>query len=285
RMEHHANIVPWQLVAKERGAVLRVAPADENGEVPLEGFAALLGPRTKIAAFAHANNSLGTVLPVAEMTALAKSRGVATLIDGAQSVAHLPTNVNQLGVDYYVFSGHKIYGPTGIGVLYGRKEALASLPPWQGGGNMIRDVTFDESTFQDPPGRFEAGTPSIVDAVGLGSALDYVTRLGLPAIAAYEHGLTHYAIEGLRRIAGVRIVGNPRERAPLVSFVMDRRSTEEIGKALDKEGIAVRSGHHCAQPSLRRYGLEATVRPSFSFYNTQGEIDRLLEVVRRLARS
>ncbi len=281
-LEHHANIVPWQIVARERGAVLRVIPVDDNGEIDLAEYRRLLGPRTRIVGLAHANNSLGTVLPIAEMTALAKRYGAHVLIDGAQSVAHLPVDVQALGIDFFVFSGHKIFAPTGIGAVYGRRELLEELPPWQGGGNMIKDVTFEETIYSDVPARFEAGTPNVADAHGLGVALDYVTRIGLGNIAAYEHSLLEYATEKLKGVNGLRIVGNAREKVAVTSFTLNHKTVPEVGKYLDQHGIAVRAGHHCAQPSLRRFGLEATVRPSYSFYNTFEEIDRLVQALKQL---
>lgn len=284
-LEHHANIVPWQAVAKERGAVLRVIPVTDRGEIMLEAYKALLGPRTKLVTLTHASNSLGTILPVGEMTQIAKRYNARVLIDGAQSVSHLPVNVQQLGCDFFVFSGHKIFGPTGIGVVYAKEELLEIMPPWQGGGNMIRNVTFEETTFAEAPAKFEAGTPTVADAVGLGAALDYVNRLGLPSIARYEQELLHYATERLSQINGLRLLGTARERVGVLSFVLRDRPTAEVGRLLDLEGIAVRAGHHCAQPSLRRFGLEATVRPSLAFYNTKDEIDRLVDAVKRILRS
>lgn len=283
--EHHANIVPWQIVAKEKGAIIRVIPLNDRGEVILSEYERLLGPRTKLVSITQASNSLGTILPVHEMTKTAKKYGAKVLIDGAQSVAHIPVNVQELGCDFFVFSGHKIFGPTGIGVVYGRQELLEIMPPWQGGGNMIKNVTFEETTYSDVPAKFEAGTPNIADAVGLGVALDYVTRLGLENIAKYEHSLLEYATEGLNSINGLRLIGTAPHKVGVLSFVLQNKSTTEVGRLLDLEGIAVRAGHHCAQPSLRRYGVEATVRPSLSFYNTIGEIDRLVSAVRRIAGS
>lgn len=281
-LEHHANIVPWQIVAKERGAVIRVIPVNDRGEIILAEYERLLNPRTRLVGLAHANNSLGTVLPIAEMTQLAKRYGAHVLIDGAQSVAHLPVDVQALGVDFFVFSGHKIFGPTGIGAVYGRRELLEELPPWQGGGNMIKDVTFEETIYSDVPAKFEAGTPNVADAYGLGIALDYVTRIGLSNIAAHEHRLLEYATEHLKSVNGLQLVGHAREKVAVTSFVMKNRSVPEVGKYLDQHGIAVRAGHHCAQPSLRRFGLEATVRPSYSFYNTFEEIDRLVDALKQL---
>lgn len=264
--EHHANIVPWQIVAKEKGAVIRVIPLNDRGEVILSEYERLLGPRTKLVSITQASNSLGTILPVHEMTRTAKKYGAKVLIDGAQSVAHIPVNVQELDCDFFVFSGHKIFGPTGIGVVYGRQELLEIMPPWQGGGNMIKNVTFEETTYSDVPAKFEAGTPNIADAVGLGVALDYVTRLGLENIAKYEHSLLEYATAGLTSIKGLRLIGTAPQKVGVLSFVLQNKSTIEVGRLLDLEGIAVRAGHHCAQPSLRRYGVEATVRPSLSLF-------------------
>jgi cysteine desulfurase/selenocysteine lyase len=281
-LEHHANIVPWQMIAKEKGAVLRVIPVNDHGEVMMEEYQKLLGPRTKVVALTHASNSLGTILPVAEMTQIAKRYNARVLIDGAQAVAHIPVNVQQLGADFYAFSGHKIFGPSGIGALFIKEELHDVLPPWQGGGSMIRNVTFEESSYADMPAKFEAGTPNITDAVGLGAALDYVNRLGLPNIAAYEHSLLEYATACLSQIKGLRLIGTAREKVGVVSFVLPNHRTQDVGRLLDLEGIAVRAGHHCSQPSLRRFGVESTVRPSFAFYNTKGEIDRLVEAVKRI---
>jgi cysteine desulfurase/selenocysteine lyase len=283
-LEHHANIVPWQMIAKRTGAVLRVIPVTDRGEIMLEAYEAILGPRTKLVALSHASNSVGTILPIAEMTYAAKRYGARVLIDGAQTVAHLPVNVQQIGCDFFVFSGHKIFAPTGIGVVWAKEELLHIMPPWQGGGSMIKDVTFEETTYADPPAKFEAGTPSIADAVGLGAALDYVSRLGLINIGKYEQELLRYAAEQLSRIDGLRIIGNAREKVAVISFVLRDRKTEEVGKYLDSQGIAVRAGHHCAQPALRRFGVEATVRPSMAFYNTFEEVDRLADAIKRIPR-
>lgn len=281
-LEHHANIVPWQMVAERTGAVIRVAPIDDRGELILEAYEAILGPRTKIVSMSHASNSLGTILPVEIMTAMAKARGARVLVDGAQSVSHFPVNVRAIGCDFYVFSGHKIFGPTGIGAVYATTDAQRSMQPWQGGGNMIRDVTFAHTTYADPPARFEAGTPNIADAIGLAAALDYVSGLGRERIAVHEHALLEHATAALSAIPGLRLVGTAREKVGVLSFVIPGRDPLEIGKALDREGIAVRAGHHCAQPSLRHFGLEATVRPSLALYNTPAEIDRLAESLRRI---
>jgi cysteine desulfurase/selenocysteine lyase len=279
-LEHHANIVPWQMIARATGARIRVVPVNDRGEVLLAEYQRLLGPKTRMVGLVHACNSLGTILPVEEMTRMAKQHGARVLIDGAQSVAHIPVNVQTLGCDFYVFSGHKLFGPTGIGVVYATSELLDILPPWQGGGNMIRDVTFEHTTYADPPARFEAGTPNIADAVGLAAAIEYIQHLGLAAIARHEHDLLRQATEGLSAIPGLRLIGTAAHKVGVISFVLDNVPPEEVGKRLDHEGIAVRSGHHCAQPSLRRFGLEATVRPSLAFYNTPAEVEKLISVVR-----
>jgi cysteine desulfurase/selenocysteine lyase len=252
--------------------------------VILEAYARLLGPRVRIVSLSHASNSLGTILPVELMTGMAKAAGARVLVDGAQSVSHFPVDVRRIGCDFYVFSGHKIFGPTGIGAVFMTREVQESLPPWQGGGNMIRDVTFAHTAYAGPPAKFEAGTPNIADAIGLAAALDYVTALGRERIAAYEHELLHYATDRLTSIDGLRIIGTAREKVGVLSFVLHGLDPVEIGKALDRAGLAVRAGHHCAQPSLRRYGLEATVRPSLAFYNTRGEIDRLADAITAIAR-
>jgi cysteine desulfurase/selenocysteine lyase len=275
-LEHHANIVPWQQLAAEKGAILRVAPIDHRGEVLLDEYEKLLNPRTRLVSFAHVSNALGTVNPVREMVAMAHRHGARVLVDGAQAVSHLAVDVRQLDADFYAFSGHKVYGPTGIGVLYGRSEVLAAMPPWQGGGNMIADVTFERTVYQAAPARFEAGTGSIADAVGLGAALDYVTRVGRANIARHERELLDYATAGLAQVPGLRLIGTAREKAGVLSFVLDGFRSEDVGSALDREGIALRSGHHCAQPALRRFGVETSVRPSFALYNTQGDIDTLV---------
>ena len=282
-LEHHANIVPWQQLAAQKGARIRVIPVDDTGQVLLDEYRKLLNPRTKIVAVTQVSNALGTVVPVREIVAMAHAAGARALVDGAQSVSHLRVNVQEIGADFFVFSGHKIFGPTGIGVVYGRRELLDTMPPWQGGGNMIADVTFERTVFQPPPNKFEAGTGNIADAVGLGAALDYVQRIGLDNIARYEHDLLAYATHLLAPIPGVRLIGTAADKASVLSFVLKGYTTEEVGRALNEEGIAVRSGHHCAQPILRRFGVEATVRPSLAFYNTCEEVDRFIAVVRRLS--
>ncbi len=283
-LEHHANIVPWQMLAQEKGARIKVVPVNDRGEIIMEEYTKLLGPRTKFVSLTQASNGLGTILPVREMIQLAKRFDAKVLIDGAQSVAHIPVNVQDLDADFFVFSGHKIFAPTGIGVVYGKRELLEIMPPWQGGGNMIQDVRFEETIYNEAPAKFEAGTPSIGDAIGLGAALDYVRKIGLDNIARYEHELTEYATEKLIRIPGLRIIGTARNKVGVVSFVLNKLPNEEVGKLLDREGIAVRTGHHCSQPSLRRFGVEGTIRPSLAFYNTKDEIDRLAEVINHIQR-
>ncbi|TBV90502.1 cysteine desulfurase [Azotobacter chroococcum] len=282
-LEHHANIVPWQLLANTVGAKLKVIPVDDSGQIRLDEYARLLGPRTRLVSITQVSNALGTVTPVAEVIALAHAAGARVLVDGAQSVSHLKVDVQALDADFFVFSGHKIFGPTGIGAVYGKKALLDELPPWQGGGNMIADVTFEKTLYQEAPARLEAGTGNIADAVGLGAALDYVERIGLERIARYEHELLEYATQGLAGIPGLRLIGTAANKASVLSFVLQGYRTEEVGAALNREGIAVRSGHHCAQPILRRFGVETTVRPSLAFYNTFEEIDLLVSTVQRLA--
>jgi len=282
-LEHHANIVPWQQLAKAKGAVLRVIPVDDSGQVLLDEYRKLLNSRTKLVSVTQVSNALGTVTPVKEIVALAHGVGALVLVDGAQSVSHMKVDVQDIGADFLVFSGHKVFGPTGIGALWARREVLEDMPPWQGGGNMIADVTFEQTVYQPIPNKFEAGTGNIADAVGLGAAIDYVHRIGLDNIARYEHELLVYGTHLLQQIGGVRLIGTAAEKASVMSFVLDGYTTEQVGKALNEEGIAVRTGHHCAQPILRRFGVETTVRPSLAFYNTYEEIDRLVSVNRRLA--
>ena len=282
-LEHHANIVPWQQLASEKGAKIRVIPVDDSGQVILEEYQRLLNDRTKIVAVTQVSNALGTVVPVQQIIEIAHRAGVRTLVDGAQSVSHMRVDVRQLDTDFFVFSGHKIFGPTGIGVVYGKREVLEDMPLWQGGGNMIQDVSFERTVYHPPPTRFEAGTGNIADAVGLGAALEYVERIGIENIGRYEHALLHYATAQMKPIPGVRLIGTAQDKASVLSFVLDGTSTDEVGQALNDEGIAVRTGHHCAQPILRRFGLETTVRPSLAFYNTCEEVDRMVAVVRRLA--
>ncbi|PPE73389.1 cysteine desulfurase [Solimonas fluminis] len=284
-LEHHANIVPWQMLAAEKGAKLRVIPVDDSGQVRLDEYQKLLSDRTRIVSVTQVSNALGTIVPVREIVEMGHRAGAKVLIDGAQAVSHLRVNVRALDADFYVFSGHKIFGPTGIGVVYGKREVLEQTQPWQGGGNMIQDVTFEKTVYHGAPARFEAGTGNIADAVGLGAALDYLERLGLENVAAYEHDLLEYATSLLRPIPGLRLIGTASEKTSVLSFVLQGYQTEEVGKALNQEGIAVRSGHHCAQPILRRFGVEATVRPSLAFYNTCEEVELLAKVVNRLARA
>jgi cysteine desulfurase/selenocysteine lyase len=281
-LEHHANIVPWQLIAAETGAVLRVAPIDNSGQIILSEYERLFNRNTKFASVTHVSNALGTVAPINEMIAAAHRHGVRLLIDGAQSVAHTPVNVTALDADFFVFSGHKIFAPTGIGALYGKSELLDSAKPYQGGGNMISDVTFERTVYNPPPGKFEAGTGNIADAVGMGAALDYVTAVGLPNIRAYEHELLAFATEEFKKIKGLTIIGTASDKASVLSFVLDGYDVAQVGKYLNSKGIAVRAGHHCAQPVLRFFGLEATVRPTFAFYNTLDEAEALVKAVRGL---
>ena len=284
-LEHHANIVPWQQLVAETGAKLRVIPVDDQGQLLLEEYAKLLNGRTRLVSVTQVSNALGTVTPVHDIVRLAHAVGARVLIDGAQAVSHLKVDVQSLDADFYVFSGHKVFAPTGIGVLYGKAELLNQLQPWQGGGNMIADVTFDKTVYQAAPSRFEAGTGNIADAVGLGAAIDYLERIGLDNVARYEHDLLVYATHGLQSVPGLRLIGTAQDKASVLSFVLAGYQTEEVGRELNHEGIAVRSGHHCAQPILRRFGLEATVRPSLAFYNTCEEIDTLVSVLHRLARA
>jgi cysteine desulfurase/selenocysteine lyase len=282
-LEHHANIVPWQMAARETGATIRVVPVDTSGQIVYEEYLRLLGPRTRMVAAAHVSNALGTVVPVGPLAAAARARGVPILIDGAQSVSHLPVDVTALGADFYAFSGHKIYGPTGIGVLYGTDEALAAAEPYQTGGNMIADVTFERTLYRPPPQKFEAGTANIAGAVGLGAALDYVSSLGIHHIAAYEEALLRYATGILAEIPGVTLIGTAACKASVLSFTVRGRTLDDVGSRLSAAGIAVRAGHHCAQPIARRFGLEGTVRASLAFYNTPEEVDRFAAVVREAA--
>jgi SufS family cysteine desulfurase len=284
-LEHHANIVPWQLLAEQAGAKLRVIPINDRGELALDQYARLLGPRTKFVSVAHVSNALGTINPVEQIIALAHAYGVPVLVDGAQSTPHLPVNVTALDADFYVFSGHKVFAPTGIGVLYGKAPLLEAMPPWQGGGHMIKDVRFEKTTYQHAPEKFEAGTPDIAGVVGLGAALDYLLKTGLPAIAAYEHALLEYATLALGSIPGLRPIGTAVSKASILSFVIPGVSNESIARHLDHNGIAVRAGHHCAQPAIRHFGIETSVRPSLAFYNTREEVDTLARALRSLKRS
>ena len=281
-LEHHANIVPWQLLAEERGAKLRVIPVDDSGQIILDEYRRLLTERTRLVAITQVSNALGTIVPLHEVIGAAHSAGARVLVDGAQAVAHAPVNVQELDPDFYVFSGHKVYGPTGIGALYGKADALEAMPPWQGGGNMIRNVTFERSSFQPPPARWEAGTASIADAAGLAAALAYVERIGRTNIAEYEHELLGYATRALTDVPGLRLIGTAPGKAAILSFVLDGYRPEDVGSALNSSGIAVRAGHHCAQPILRRYGLAATVRAALAMYNTRAEVDALARALHGL---
>ena len=284
-MEHHSNIVPWQLLAERTGARLQVAQVNDRGEVEMEEFERQLSPRTKIAAFGHVSNALGTVNPVAEWTERAHAAGAVVLVDGAQSAPHLPIQVGALGCDFFAFSGHKVFGPTGIGVLWGRAELLEAMPPFQGGGDMIASVSFERTTYNRIPYKFEAGTPHIAGAIGLGAALEYLQTLGMTRAAAYEQELARYGAERLAALPGVRWIGQARERTAVFSLVIEGVHPHDVATVLDTEGIAVRAGHHCAQPIMDRFGVPATTRASLAFYNTRGEVDRLaegLEKVRRI---
>ncbi|MBW2383601.1 MAG: cysteine desulfurase [Deltaproteobacteria bacterium] len=279
-MEHHANIVPWQMLGERRGTVLRVAPIDERGDVLLDEFEALLGEHTKLVAISHVSNALGTINPLAEMIAIAKERGITVLVDGAQAVPHMKVDVAALGCDFYAFSGHKLFGPSGIGVLYGRLPILDAMPPFLGGGEMIESVTFEKSTYAPVPHKFEAGTPDIAGAIGLSPAIHYLEEIGRDRIATHEHALLVHATEALGAIEGLRLIGTARQKAAVVSFVVDGVHAHDVGTVLDQAGIAVRVGHHCAQPLMEIFGVPATVRASFSLYNTHDEVDVLAAAVR-----
>jgi cysteine desulfurase/selenocysteine lyase len=280
-MEHHANIVPWQLACAQVGATLRVVPIDDNGDLRLDALQDLLNPRTKIVSLTHVSNALGTVNPIAQIAPMVHAVGALLMVDGAQSAAHMPVDVQALGCDFYTCSGHKMLGPSGVGVLYGRYACLAEMPPYQGGGDMIQTVTFEGTTYEDPPHRFEAGTPPIAEVIGLGEALRYIEALGRPAIHAWEEGLLAEVCERLpREVPGLRLIGAPRERSGLVTFVVDGVHPFDLGTLVDHEGVAIRVGHHCAQPVMRRFGVPATARVSFAPYNTREEIDVLVRALR-----
>jgi cysteine desulfurase/selenocysteine lyase len=281
-IEHHANIVPWQMLAAEKGAILRVIPVDDSGQIRLDEYEKLLSSRTKLVSFTQVSNALGTITPAQQMVQMAHRYGARVLVDGAQAVSHMRVDVQSLDADFYVFSGHKVFGPTGIGVLYGKPDAFADMPPWQGGGNMIADVTFEKTIYQPPPFRFEAGTGNIADAVGLGAAIAYLDTIGMENIARHEHELLLYATQELLRIPGLCIIGTAKEKAGVLSFVLEGYKTEDVGAALNREGIAVRSGHHCAQPALRRFGQETTVRPSLALYNNYEDINAMIAALHRL---
>jgi cysteine desulfurase/selenocysteine lyase len=279
-MEHHANIVPWQMLGDRIGSVLRVAPINERGELDLAAFEALLGPKTKLVAMSQVSNALGTINPVREIVALAKARGITVLLDGAQAVPHMRVDVQSLGCDFYAFSGHKLFAPSGIGVLFGRLPLLEAMPPFLGGGDMIESVSFEKTTYARVPAKFEAGTPDIAGAIGLGAAIDYLESVGIERIAAWEHELLEYANAVLGEIEGLRFIGTAREKAAVISFVLEGVHPHDIGTALDQQGIAVRVGHHCAQPLMEIFDVPATVRASFSLYNTKQEIDVLADAIR-----
>ena len=278
-MEHHANIVPWQMLRDEKGLILKIVPIDDDGHFLMDEFEALLSDKTKLVAVPHISNVLGTVLPVKEIIRKAHAAGAKVLIDGCQAVPHTRVDVQDLGADFYVFSAHKLYGPTGIGVLWAPEDLLNAMPPYQGGGDMIDRVTFEKTTYQDAPHRFEAGTPAIIEAIGFGAAIDYVDSIGLDNIAAHEVGLLHYATERLSQIDGLHIIGNADDKASIVSFVMDDAHISDIGTLIDRMGVAVRVGHHCAQPLMDRYGIPGTARASFGMYNTKAEIDALYDAL------
>jgi cysteine desulfurase/selenocysteine lyase len=280
-MEHHSNIVPWQMLCEATGAVLRVAPINDDGELLLDEFEKLLTPRTKLAAIAHVSNVLGTINPIRRLVELAHSHNVPVLVDGAQAVPHLAVDVQTLDCDFYAFSGHKLFGPTGIGVLYGKAALLETMPPYQGGGHMIQSVTFEKTIYNKVPDRFEAGTPHIAGVVGLGAAVAYVRAIGLEAITAYERELLTYATDRISRIAGVRLIGTAKEKVAVISFVVDGVHPHDLGTFLDNEGIAIRAGHHCAQPLMSRFGVPATARASLAFYNTQEDIDVLAAAIHK----
>jgi cysteine desulfurase/selenocysteine lyase len=279
-MEHHSNIVPWQLLCEEKGARLRVVPITDSGDLHLDAYARLLGPRTRLVAVTHVSNALGTINPIAEIVRLAHERGIPVLVDGAQAVAHMAVDVQGLGCDFYAFSGHKVFGPTGIGVLYGRASLLDRMPPYQGGGDMIRSVTFERTSYADIPQRFEAGTPNIAGVVGLESAIAYLSDVGLDRIAAYEHELLAYGTDALSRIDGLRLTGTAQRKAGILSFVIDDIHPHDIGTILDRDGVAIRAGHHCCQPLMARLGVPATARASLACYNTREDIDTLVSSIR-----
>jgi cysteine desulfurase/selenocysteine lyase len=282
-MEHHSNIVPWQQVCRQTGAVLKVVPINEAGEFMFSEYERSLGARTRLVAVTHVSNALGSVTDIGRITALAHARGVPVLVDGAQAIAHVPVDVRALDCDFYVFSGHKCFGPTGIGVLYGKRERLEAMPPWQAGGDMVRSVSFEATEYMPIPHRFEAGTPDISGAIGLGAALDFVSGIGLTTIAAHEKRLLELASAGIERIPGIRIVGTATRKASILSFVMDGVHAHDVGSILDRAGIAIRTGHHCAMPAMQHFGLPSgTARASFAFYNTVEEVDRFVDGVRRV---
>ena len=282
-MEHHANIVPWQLLCERTGCILKVAPVNDKGELELDAFKSLLGPKTKLASFIHVSNAIGTVNPVAEMIEAAKAQGIPTLLDAAQSIQHMAVDVQALDCDFLVLSGHKAFGPTGIGILYGKRSRLDGMRPYQGGGDMIAHVSFEGTTYKEPPSRFEAGTPHIAGAIGLGAAIDYIQSIGLDTIASYETQLLDYATAQLQTISGLNIVGQAAHRAGAISFTMDNAHPHDIGTILDTEGVAVRTGHHCCEPLLKRLGVPATARASFSLYNNHTDVDTLVNALGKVS--
>jgi cysteine desulfurase/selenocysteine lyase len=281
-MEHHSNIVPWQILCEEKGATLRVIPMNDNGELLLDEYEKLLNDRTRIVALTHVSNSLGTINPVKQMIATAHARGTPVVIDGAQAVPHMKVDVQDLDADFYAFSAHKMFGPTGVGVLYGKSALLDAMPPYQGGGDMIKSVTFEKTIYNDLPHKFEAGTPNIAGGIGLGAAIDYIKQIDLDAVVAHEHDLLVYATEALSHIKKVRIIGTAKEKAAVLSFVIEGIHPHDIGTILDDEGIAIRTGHHCAQPVMQRFGVPATARASFAFYNTKDEVDALVRGIHKV---
>jgi cysteine desulfurase / selenocysteine lyase len=281
-MEHHSNIVPWQMLCEEKGAVLRVIPINDRGEVEFDQFEKLLNHRTRLVAVSHVSNALGTINPVRAIINRAHSWNVPVLIDGAQAVPHMKVDVRDLDCDFYVFSGHKVFGPTGIGVLYGKEQLLEKMPPWQGGGDMIRSVTFEKTTYNELPYKFEAGTPDIAGVIGLGAAIDYLDQIGMDAVAAHEQYLLEYGTRALENISGLRLIGTAREKAGVLSFVIDGVHPHDAGTILDREGVAVRAGHHCAQPVMDRFGVSATTRASLAFYNTREDIDGLVAGIQKV---
>jgi len=281
-MEHHSNIVPWQILCDEKGARLRVAPINDEGELILEELAALINRKTKIISLVHVSNALGTINPIRAVVEIAHRHEVPVMIDGAQAAPHIRLDVQELDCDFYAFSGHKVYGPTGIGVLYGKAELLDAMPPYQGGGDMIASVAFDKTTYNTLPYKFEAGTPNIAGTIGLGAAIDYVNKLGIERIARYEHELLEYGTEALSQISGLRLIGTAKEKAGVLSFVLDGVHPHDVGTILDREGIAIRTGHHCAMPLMNRFGIPATARASLAFYNTRKEIDALVEGIHKV---
>jgi len=281
-MEHHSNIVPWQLLCEQTGAVLRAAPISDAGELDLEAFQQLLGDRTRLVAVVHLSNALGTINPIRQLVTLAHARGIPVLVDGAQSAPHLRVDVRELDCDFFAFSGHKVLGPTGVGVLYGKEALLERMPPYQGGGDMIATVTLERSTWAPLPAKFEAGTPMIAQVMGLGAAIDYVQQVGLEAIGAWEHQLLTYATQRVTGIEGLRLIGTARDKASVLAFVLDGVHPHDIGTILDDEGVAIRAGHHCAQPVMQRFGVPATARASFAFYNTVAEVDALADGLTRV---